>query len=81
MIYRAINALGHGNNVVDGINATDKNYLKEKMELICKLGSKNTTKIGMLTSASKDVSMKFADKCLQMLNVKEILNELKGIKN
>ena len=26
----AINAPGHGNNVVDGPNATDKRYLKEK---------------------------------------------------
>ena len=24
----AINAPGHGNNVVDGLNATDKHYLK-----------------------------------------------------
>ena len=29
-----INAPGHGNNVIDGLNSTDKHYLKEKMELI-----------------------------------------------
>ena len=29
----------HGNNVVDGLNATGKRYLKEQMELICKLES------------------------------------------
>ena len=28
---RAINAPGHGNNVVDGINATEKRYLDEQM--------------------------------------------------
>ena len=49
----AINAPGHGNNVVDGINATDTRYLKQKMELIGKLASNNTTNIGMLPSASK----------------------------
>ena len=57
----AINAPCHGNNVVDGLNATDKNYLKGRMELIGKLASNNTTNIGMLPSASKDVSIKFAD--------------------
>ena len=46
-----INAPGHGNNVVDGLNATDKHYFKGEMELIRKLGSNNTTKIGMLPSA------------------------------
>ena len=28
---RAINAPGHGNNVVDGLNATEKHYLNGKM--------------------------------------------------
>ena len=46
-----INAPGHGNNVVDKLNAADKRYLKGKMELIDKLGSNDITKIGMLTSA------------------------------
>ena len=31
---RAINAQGHGKNVVDGITTTYKCYLKRKMELI-----------------------------------------------
>ena len=33
----AINSPGYGNNVVDVLNATDKYYLKEQMELIGKL--------------------------------------------
>ena len=33
IIDSAINAPGHGNNVVDGMNATDKRYLKEKWNL------------------------------------------------
>ena len=40
---RAINAPVHRNNVVDVINVTDKRYLKEKMDLICKLASNNTS--------------------------------------
>ena len=32
----SINAPGHGSNVVDEINATDKRYLKEKLEALCK---------------------------------------------
>ena len=65
-----INAPGHGNNVVDGLNATDKHYFKGEMELIRKLGSNNTTKIGMLPSAWNDVSIKFSDQCLHILNNK-----------
>ena len=56
---RAINAPVHGKNVVDGLNATNKRYLKGKMELMGKLASNNTTNIGMLPSASKYVSIKF----------------------
>ena len=39
IVYHAINAPGYVNNVVDGLNATDKLYLKEHMELIGKLAS------------------------------------------
>ena len=72
-----VNEPGHGNNVADGINATDKRYFKGTMELIGKLLSNNTTNIGMIPSASKAVSIKFADQCLHILNNKEILNGLK----
>ena len=68
MMDREINAPGYGKNIVDGINATDKCYLKGEMEIIDKLGSNDTTKIGILPSVSKDVSIKFADKCLHILN-------------
>ena len=76
---RKINSPGHMKYVVDGINAMDKCYLEEEIELINKLGSKNTTNIGILTSDSKDVSIKFADQCLLNLNNKEILIGIKGI--
>ena len=66
----AINSPGNGNNVVDGLNATEKRYLKVKMELIGKLRSKYTSNIGMLPSALKEVSIEFADKCLHILNNK-----------
>ena len=66
------------NNVVDGINATYKHYLKDKMEIIGKLGSNDTTKIGMLPSASKYVSVKFSYQCLHILNNKLTFNGIKG---
>ena len=75
---RAINSSDHGNNIVDGLNATYKRYLKEQMELIGKLASNDTSKIGMLPSASKDVSVQFADQCIHILNNKDRLNGLKG---
>ena len=73
-----INAPGHWKNVVDGLNTTDKNYLKGEMELIVKLESNDTSNIGMLPSDSKDVYIKFSDQFIHILNNKERLNELKG---
>ena len=64
----AINAPVHGRNVVDGVNYTDKKHFKEQMELCNKLLSKDTSKIGMLPSASKDVSVKFSEQCLHIIN-------------
>ena len=60
------------------MKATEKRYLKKKLDLIGRLGSNNTTKIGMLPSASKYVLIKFANQCLHNINSKEILNGLKG---
>ena len=74
----AINAPGHVNNVVDGLNTTDKRYLKGKMELIGKLASDDSTNIGMLPSDSKYVSIKFSDQCLHIINNNNKLNGLKG---
>ena len=48
---RSINAPGNGNNVYDGLNAKYKRYLKGEMELIGKLASNDTSKIGILPSA------------------------------
>ena len=44
------------------------------MEIIDKLGINDATKIGMLTSTSKDISVKFSDQYLHILNNKEIFN-------
>ena len=48
---RKINVPGHGNNIVDGLDTTEKLYLKKQMKLIGRLGSNNTSNIGMLPSA------------------------------
>ena len=66
----AVNAPGHGNNIVDGINATDKLYLKGEMELMGKLSINYTKNIGMLFSASRYVSINFLYQCLHILNNK-----------
>ena len=47
-----INALGHGNNSVYELNATEKPYLKGEMEIVGKLASNDATNIGILHSAS-----------------------------
>ena len=44
-----------------------KKYLKSEMELIGKLASNYTSKIGMLPSALKYVFVKISDKCTHYL--------------
>ena len=78
---RAMNTTGHRKNVVDGLNATNKCYLKGEMELMSILSIYDITNIGMLPSASKYVSVSFTDQCLHTLNYKEIFNGLKGSTN
>ena len=50
------------------------------MELIGKLESNNTSKIGMLPSVSKYVSIKCSYQCINIINNKDSLNVLKGRK-
>ena len=71
---RVINAPGCGNDFIYRLNAADKRYLKGEMKLIDRLGSNDTTHVGMIRSASKGMSIKFSDKCIHILNNKEILN-------
>ena len=58
-MYHEIDESSHGNNVVDGLNAAHKRYLKEQMELVGKLLDNGTSNIGILPSASKYISIKF----------------------
>ena len=78
ILDHTINATGHGNNVVVGLNATYKRYLRGGVELISKLASNYTTNIGMIHSASKDISIKSVYQYLYILNNKERLNGTKG---
>ena len=58
--------------------AINQTFFGKKMEIIGKLGSNDTKNIGMLTSASKDTAIKFADQCINILNITEGLNGIKG---
>ena len=77
ILDREINAPVYIKNVVDGLNETDKRYLNEKIEIIGKLSSNDISKIGMLPSASRDVSINFLNQCIHILNNKDSLNGLK----
>ena len=48
------------------------------MELIGKLASNDTSNIVTLSNASKDISIKFAYKCINLVNKKERSNGLKS---
>ena len=63
---RAINAPVHGNNAVDGFNATYKCSLKGQMEIIGKLASNETSKIGLIQISSKDISIKIVDQFIHI---------------
>ena len=55
-----------------------KTNIWRKNELIGKLGSNNTSKIGMLPSDWKYASIGFADQCIHIINNKYRLNGFKG---
>ena len=73
IMFRAINAPRHGKKVVDGLNADDKGYLNEQMEL-----SNDTSIIGSLPSDSKYFSIKLSKQCLHMINNKDRVNGING---
>ena len=73
----AINAPGHGNIVVDGLNANEKHYLTEQMDLIGELESNDTSKIGMIPIASKYFTIKLTKQFLHIINNIDRLNGLK----
>ena len=50
------------------------------MEPVGILLSNNTSNIGMLPSASKDVSIKFSCQCINIINNKDSLNGIKSSK-
>ena len=50
----SINVPVSGDNVVDGINATEKRHLKEQMKLLRKLASNDTSRVLMITSTSNN---------------------------
>ena len=70
IIYNTINAPSHENNSVNRRNATDKRDLKGEIDIIGKLANINKSNIGILTRASKDVSIKFSDQCIHILKNK-----------
>ena len=64
----AINSPDHGKNAVDGLNGTDKHYLKQKRIFFCKSASNYTSSIRILPSASKYAFIKFAYQCIHIFN-------------
>ena len=74
----AIHAPDPVKNIVDSLNGTDKRYLKEQMELIRKLASKNTSKVRIITIESKYISIHFSEQCLNIITKNDRLNGLKG---
>ena len=48
MMYHGINAPGHGNNVVGGLNSNDKRYMNEQMEIVGHLKTNDISNVVMI---------------------------------
>ena len=60
------NAPGHRNISFYGLKDTDKQYLREQMELLGKSASNDTSNTGMLPSALKHFPVNFEEQCLKL---------------
>ena len=60
------------------IMTMDKHYLNEQMEILGKSASNDTPNIGMITSASRDVSINLSEQCLQIITNNDRFIGLKG---
>ena len=58
-MYPARNKTGNKSNDSIGLHETGNIYLREQMKLLGKLTSNDTSNIGMIPSASKNVSINF----------------------
>ena len=75
-----LNAIGHGKNLVCGLNYNDKYYLKEKIEFDGNFKTNDTSNIGMIPWAPKFRSINFIEQCLHIITNKDRLNGLKVCK-
>lgn len=78
MIDRAIKAPGHGKDIVDGLNATDKSYLKESMIHTKASPDDKREKRMSPQSMSEDEKMSFAHECLRLCSHPDRLTGVKG---
>ena len=67
VIDRAIGAPGHGKDVVDGLNAVDKRYLKTAMFRIINPEENGSEKTMNSHSATATGSVSFAEECKTIL--------------
>jgi hypothetical protein len=77
-IDHAVNAPGHGKDIVDGLNATDKNFLKKKMCLIGTPGAQETKQRMEAAAMVNGASKSLAEECIRLCNDEERVCGLKG---
>jgi hypothetical protein len=78
VIDHAVNAPGHGKDIVDGLNATDKNFLKQKMCLVGTPGAQNQ-ETRMEAAAMVDGAAKsLAEECHRLCTNEERACGVKG---
>jgi hypothetical protein len=71
---RAIGAPGHGKDIVDGLNATDKMYLKQ-MRMIGTPESNDTQKQMEAHSMTETASLSLAEECARLCSRPEGVKE------
>jgi hypothetical protein len=75
---RAIGAPGHGKDIVDGLNATDKMYLKKQMCMIGTPESNDSQKRMEAHSMTETASLSLAEECARLCSRRERAEGVKG---
>jgi hypothetical protein len=78
VIDRAIGAPGHGKDIVDGLNATDKRFLKGKMCLIGSLEANNSAHRMVAHSMVEGASKSLAEECARLCSDEARTSGVKG---
>ena len=66
IIDRSVSAPGHGNSIIDGLNAVDKHYLRKVMYMSSSMYLDDEERIMNAHSMTETASQSFAEECVRL---------------